>query len=127
MLFINGVAAGVSLCLGGLLDRFSSVSTTSLGKISPAMALGTVAIVNFWAAALLYVLLGLSQKAFNFSTTRLVGAVAGIVCLAAIAAQWSWHGTRPGLDWFQVLAWGGNLAYIGAICGWLVSDSFKRA
>jgi hypothetical protein len=122
MLFLSGVSVGVSLSIGGLLDRFASVSTTSLGKISPAMALGTVAVVNFWAASVLYLLLGLSQKAFNFSTTRLVGAVAGIVCVAAVSAGWS----SAKLEWVQVLAWGGNLAYVGAVCGWLVSDSLKR-
>lgn len=121
MLFLCGVAAGASFSMAGLLDRFSSVSTTSLGKLSPSMALGTVAIVNFWAAGILYALVGISQNAFNFSTSRLVGAVAAIVCLASLAAAIS-DRLNPG----QVLLWGGNLAYIGAICGWMVADSLGR-
>jgi curved DNA-binding protein CbpA len=121
MLFLCGVAAGVSLCVGGLLDRFGAVSTNALGKVSPAMALGTIAVVNFWVAAGLYGLLGLSQKSYNYSTTRLVGAVAAIVALAAAAGQLSWN-----RDGAQVLLWGGNLVYIGAICGWMVSDSVRN-
>jgi tetratricopeptide (TPR) repeat protein len=120
MLFISGVTAGVSLSRGGLLDRFNSVSTTSLGKISPAMALGSIAVVCFWAAAAIYTLLGVSQKAFNVSTTRLLVAVAAIVGLSALSARYS-----SNLDGIQVLLWGGNLSYIGAMCGWMVSDSMK--
>jgi len=122
MLFLSGVTAGVSLSIGGLVDRFNSVSTTSLGKISPAMALGTIAIVNFWAAAAIYAMLGVSQKSFNFSITRLVVAVMAIVGLSALSAEYS-----SSHDGLQVLLWGGNLSYIGAMCGWMVSDSLKNA
>ncbi|HZH98904.1 MAG TPA: DnaJ domain-containing protein, partial [Fimbriimonadaceae bacterium] len=58
MLFLCGVVVGVSLSLGGLVDRFSSVNTTSLGGISPTLALGSIALFSFWAAAALYVGLG---------------------------------------------------------------------
>jgi tetratricopeptide (TPR) repeat protein len=121
MLFLCGVTAGATLSISGRLDRFSSVSTTALGGISPAMALATIAIVNFWGAAALYAVLGLSQNAFNYSTSRLIGAVAMIVAVASLAAVAS-----DRLNPMQVLLWGGNLSYMGGICGWMVTDSLRR-
>jgi tetratricopeptide (TPR) repeat protein len=121
MLFLCGVTTGVALSLGGKLDRFTSVSTTSTGRVAPAMALGTVAMVSFWAAAVLYAIIGLSQNAFNFSTSRLIGAVAGVVSLSTLAAMISQQ-----LNPMQVFLWGGNLTYVGAICGWMITDSFSR-
>jgi tetratricopeptide (TPR) repeat protein len=121
MTFLCGVVVGASLSLGGLVDRFQSLATTSLGRVSPSIALGTIAIVNFWAATLLYILLGVSQRAFNYSTSRVVGAVAIVTFMLAIAAAISGH-----VNAFQVLLWGGNLAYMGALCGWMVADSLRR-
>jgi hypothetical protein len=121
MLFLCGVSVGVSLTLSGLLDRFSSITTTASGRVSPALALSTIAIVSFWAATALYVLISFTQNAFNYSTSRVVGAVSAIVLFAGLAAYFSDH-TNP----LQVILWGGNLTYIGAICGWMVTDSLRR-
>lgn len=121
MLFLTGVGAGVSLSLGRMLDRFSSVSVTALGRISPTVALATVAIVNFWAATALYLLLGLTQQSFNFSATRLIGAsVAGLFILTMGASL------SGSIDAGQVLLWGGNVLYLGSISGWMVGDALRR-
>jgi hypothetical protein len=77
-------------------------------------------LVNFWAAAALYVVLGAAQRAFNFSTTRLLVGVATAVMVLTIAAKIS-----PAIDAGQVLVWGGNVAYLGALVGWMVSDAFR--
>ena len=83
--------------------------------------LGLIAIVNFWAALILFGFLGLSQKSFNLSTTRLaLSGAAATVLLAASAAAGGM------MDGFQVLLWGGNLVYLGSLCGWTVADSFRR-
>lgn len=121
MLFLTGVGTGVALSLGRMLDRFASVSVTALGRLSPTVALASVAIVNFWAAVILYVALGLTQQSFNFSTTRLIsGCAAGLLVLTMGAAL------SPGIKPEQVLLWGGNVLYLGGISGWMVGDALRR-
>jgi curved DNA-binding protein CbpA len=119
MLFLSGVSMGVSLHLGNLLDRFESVYVTSTGRLAPNVALGLVAAANFWAACLLYLVLGLARRAFNFSTTRLLLGVTGATLLLTFGAA-----TSLMVDALQVLTWGGNLVYLGAIVGWMVADAF---
>lgn len=120
VLFFCGVATGSSLATGGWLDRYDSTTMNSLGRRSPTVVLGLVAVVNFWAAALLYLFVGLGQRAFNYSTSRVVGSVAFLTLLFAACAYASY--ISPG----QVLAWGGNLIYLGALLGWMVADAFRR-
>lgn len=121
MLFLTGVATGVSLSLGRMLDRFSAVSVTALGKVSPTVALATVAIVNFWAAVVLYLILGVTQQSFNYSASRLIGAcVAGLLVLTMGASL------SPAIHPDQVFFWGGNVLYIGGISGWMVGDALRR-
>lgn len=120
MMFLSGVSIGASLAVGNLLDRFQSLTTTATGRMGPTVALGLVAVANFWAAAVLYLLLGAFQRAFNFSTTRIVAGVAAVTGLLALGA-----GLSPVLSAFQIVLWGGNLVYIGALVGWMVADAFR--
>jgi len=122
MSFLSGIAIGASLLVGGYLDRFQSSLTTTVGRLSPNLALVSVAVVNFWLAALLYVALGLSQGAFYRSTSRLVGAVGAATLFLSLAAAVS----DPISGW-QVLLWAGNLVYVGAVCGWMVADALADA
>lgn len=121
VLFLSGVAIGASLASAGLLDQLHTLTTNIMGRPAPTMTLGFVAAVSFWAAALLYGLLGMSQKAFNLSTSRLVVFVAGATALLSASAA-----ANGIIDGFQVLLWGGNLVYLGSLCGWTVADSFRR-
>ncbi len=122
MLFLTGVVTGSCLSAGNLLDRFISSTTNSVGKFGPMVALGTVAVVNFWFAAALYAILGLIRGTFNLSATRLLyGVGVTTLCLTIAAAL-----APRGFEAVQVFLWGGNLVYIGAICGWLVADSFTQ-
>ncbi len=120
MMFLSGVSVGASLSIGNLLDRFTAISTNSMGKIGPPVALAFVSVVNFWIAVLMYAGLGVLQNAFNYSTSRLLGAVGAATLLLALFSCFS-----PGLNFFQVFFWGGNLIYIGSLCGWVVADSFR--
>lgn len=122
MLFLTGVAIGAAFMVGGLLDRFSAVSMSSQGRVSPTIALATVSIVSFWAAAVLYAALGATQRTTNYSVTRLFAAILGALLLATIAATAS-----PTLIPWQILVWGGNLLYIGGVCGWMTADALRRA
>lgn len=121
MLFLCGVFLGASFSVGHLLDRFSTVTTSTFGGIAPSLALAAVAVANFWAAALMYVAIGVAHGSFNFSTSRIVAAVAGSTVLLALAS-----GVSSGLNGWQTLLWGGNVTYVGALCGWMVADSFRR-
>ena len=116
MMLLAGVAVGASMSLAGWLDRLSSPGSTS-GRLPPGVALLFVAIANFWLAGLLYLQSGAARKAFDYSAGRLVGAVGATTSLFALAAQLSGR-----LDPIQVLLWGGNAAYVGAIAGWLAAD-----
>jgi len=120
LLFLTGVVVGAALAMGNLLDRFQSSVTTATGKVSPNLALGLVALVNFWAAVLVYLLLGAFQRAFNFSTTRILLAVSIQVAVLTVAS-----GVTQRMDGLQVLAWGGNVAYLGALVGWFAADAFR--
>lgn len=120
MLFLSGIAVGASLAMGNLLDRFQSLATTATGRTGPAVTLAIVAVANFWGAAVLYMLLGVFQRAFNFSMTRLLAGTAVVTLMLALFTALGTH-IEPG----QVIAWGGNLVYLGALAGWLVADSFR--
>lgn len=121
VLFFTGIATGASLAVAGWLDRYEATTTNALGKRSPTVVLGYVAIVNFWAAALLYLFIGLAQQAFNYSTSRVVGAVAFLTILFSVCAF-----ANYAMDALQVLAWGGNIIYAGSLLGWMVADAFRR-
>lgn len=120
MSFLSGVALGASMSYGNHIDRFFSVATSSLGRVTPVVALATVAVVNFWVAAGLYALLGALQRGFNYSTTRVVIAVAATTLLLALASRFS-----SVIDGTQTLLWAGNLVYVGSLCGWMVADSMR--
>ena len=118
MLFVCGASAGAALAVTNLIDRLDPFSN---GKISPAVLLGVIAIVSFPAACVLYFAVGFSQKAFNVTTTRLIGAVGALTAGLAIASL-----ATTSIQFAQVLLWGGNLAYLGALCGWMVADGLRK-
>jgi len=120
VLFLSGVATGASFSLGGWLDRYDSIATNTFGRRSPTATLGIVALINFWAAVVLYLFIGLGQRYFNYSTSRIIGAVTFLTLLYAGCAFASYA-----LDAGQVLLWGGNIIYLGTVIGWLVADAFR--
>ncbi len=121
MLFVSGLALGASLTAGGLMQRFSSMQGSAVMKVSPMVALGIVALVNFWLALLLYFFVGASQNAFNASTSRAMGGVAAATAFLTIAST-----VQGVIDPLQVLLWGGNVVYIGLLVGWMVADGFTQ-
>lgn len=119
-LFVSGLGMGITLSRGYMVDRFSSLATTATGKAGPIIPLSIVALANFWVAFLLYLVLGTFQRAFTYSATRLFASVTGALCTLAIASA------VVDIEPLQVLLWGGNVAYPGALIGWLLADSFRR-
>ena len=120
MLFLTGVAMGVGLSMGNLMDRFDSLASNAMNRVSPALALATIAVVNFWFALLLYLAVGARERSHSQSVNRLFVGV-GVVVVMMSAACFG----ADRIDPLQTFLWGGNLAYVGAVCGWLVADSLR--
>ena len=118
-LFLSGVGVGAALAVGNWLDRFDAMTNSSSGRAGPTLVLGIVAMVNFWVSAILYVLIAVGLRAFNYSTTRLMGAVSLVTVLLALACFPS--RIHPA----ETLFWGGNLVYIGGLVGWMATDSMR--
>jgi curved DNA-binding protein CbpA len=119
-MFIAGVTVGASLSVGNLVDRYSEMSVTSTGRFSPSMALGCASMVQFWFAAALYGAIGLVQRAWNYSTTRLIIGVAAATLAMSLAAC-----LNVSVNPVQILFWGGNVIYVGALIGWIIADAFR--
>lgn len=121
MLFLCGVAAGATLALAGLVNTFAGFGSSATTRISPPVLLAAVAIVNFWAATALYMVVGATQDAFNESTSRFLAGVAGVTAVLALAAS-----ATQAIDSAQVALWGGNVVYLGAVVGWMVADGIRQ-
>lgn len=122
MLFVSGLIVGVALTLGRLLERFESVTSSASMRVAPIMALTGIAVFSFVLAAIVYVALATSQDAFNRTTSRLMAGVVLSTMLLGLLAS------IPGrVDTNQVLLWGGNLCFVGAVLGWMVADGFRKA
>jgi hypothetical protein len=121
MLFLAGVSLGAGLSLAGHLDRFEAMTSNALNRVSPALALASVAIVNFWAAVFLYALVGGRAGSHTYSMSRLIAGVGGALGVMALAA-----GGSASIQPVQVLIWGGNLIYAGAVSGWMVADALRE-
>ena len=123
MLFLSGVSTGAVLCASNFIDRFNASTITATGRVSsPIVALTSVAIVNYWAAAALYTVVSLAQRGYTYSHLRFMIGVAVTTLILVAASAFSTTHFEP----LQVLLWGGNLTYLGGICGWMVADSFRR-
>lgn len=120
MLFLSGVALGATLNAGRHVDPYYATFGSALSRVPPALGLALISIVNFWAACLFFLGISANQGSMNRSLGVMLLGTAGAVVVIAVGAYAS--GTvRPE----QVLLWGGNLAYLGTVVGWLVSDAFR--
>lgn len=120
MSLLAGVTIGASLSLGGLVDTLESTTPLNARRASPAVGLMLVAMVNYWLAVCFYMISSLANRSFDFSTGRTLGAVGFVTMLFAGAASLSGH-----YDPLQIILWGGNLCYVGAVVGWLAGDSLR--
>ncbi|HVT13321.1 MAG TPA: DnaJ domain-containing protein [Fimbriimonadaceae bacterium] len=122
MLFLSGAILGSCMSLDNLLDSVHSMGTTALGKMSPTVALATIAAVSFWAATAMYIVIGLVGRSFNLTTSRVIACVVAGTCLLSIAGE-----ATGSISGIQIFIWGGNVVYIGVLCGWIVADALKTA
>jgi hypothetical protein len=122
MLFFSGVALGSCMALDGLLSNVRSMGSTAMGRVSPAVALATIAVVSYWGAVAMYVAIAANWKKFDLATSRIMTSVAAGTALIAMAAE-----ATNSISGMQVLLWGGNVVYLGSLCGWLVTDALRSA
>jgi hypothetical protein len=122
MLTISGVAMGASMAISDHLETFTSTHQGGAARLSPSAILAALALLNFWLAAIVFAVIGLTQNAINRSVARAIGCAAVLVLVFTIVCAAGSSGIRE----TQVLLWGGNLVYLGTLCGWMMSDSFRR-
>jgi tetratricopeptide (TPR) repeat protein len=117
-----GVLLSVNNAVRDLDDEliFPSVRASGIKKVS--YPLGLILLVlsffSFYAAGLVYVLIGWLQESVSISILRVFASVLGLVALGAMA-----FGQGAG----QVLLFGGNLAFVGILVGWGIGDLFRPA
>jgi peptidoglycan/LPS O-acetylase OafA/YrhL len=104
------------------LETFTSTHQGGAARLSPSAILAALALLNFWLAAIVFAVIGLTQNAINRSVARAIGCAAVLVLVFTIVCAAGSSGIRE----TQVLLWGGNLVYLGTLCGWMMSDSFRR-
>lgn len=122
MLLIAGLSTGVCLFLADALDSFEFATGSAVARLSPAKLIGIVAFFSFWLACAAYFVVGQTQQAFNRSMSAFLAGVVGTTVAFGLA------GLSRGPDHaLQNLWWGANLVYIGALVGWVVTDSLGRS
>lgn len=120
MFVLAGTAIGASMSAGNLLGPFDLGGSSTVHKIHPAVALGSIACVSFWAALVVYWIVGVSQRAFNPSLSKLFAAVSLAVGAFSLARFGSGNEAVV-----QTLLWSGNVVYAGSALGWLVADGIR--
>jgi curved DNA-binding protein CbpA len=121
MLLVAGATIGACLSLGNYLDRFEFAAVNVVGRLSPVLALGCLSLLNFWAAAMVYAFVAVTQRTVDKTASRVVGGVCSLTLLFTGAAALS-----PAVDWFEVLLWSGNVLYVATVVGWMAADAFRR-
>jgi len=119
MFILNGLLTGVMLSASGWVAPLEDSLPWRMQKkgISAGLILVLFCALCFPVAALIYSLLGMLQQAFNASISR---AFAATALLAAGFALFYPH------DVLQTLLLGGNLIFVGMICGWVLADAFRN-
>jgi curved DNA-binding protein CbpA len=120
MLFLSGIALGVSASIGGYVDHLRSLLAGSSGKLSPFSILAILGLVSFWLATITYFASGLAKDAFTYSASRAFGFVAA-AALAFSLSAWMTGSISP----IQAVLWGANLIWLGTLCGWAIADGFR--
>jgi len=118
--------------LSGIILGFTMAATSAVRHIGdelilaggggrgPSIPLGLVLIVlsfvSFYAAALLYALIGILQESLTPSMLRVFGVVTGVVLLLTAVYE-------PGR--VSVLLHGGNIVFLALVIGWFLGDFFR--
>lgn len=120
------------LLLTGLLLGFTLAATAAVRRIDDELILVgsrtgslflplglvmiTVSVFSFYAAALLYGIVGFLQESFTVSMARVFGVVVAVVLLLTALYD-------PGRG--QVFLFGGNVVFLALLIGWAIGDFFR--
>jgi hypothetical protein len=120
-MLVSGVAMGASLSASDLLDHFDLGGGVAGYRIHPGFMVAFVSLINFWLAFAIYVLVGVTQKSFHVSVTRLIGFVAiGVVGFGFARFGIGWEAVG------QTILWAGSILYLAGLIGWFVADGLRR-
>lgn len=121
-LAVCGIVLGVTLACTNTIARLSEelkFNPFAGGKFQLPMGLLLLVVcsVNFWAGAVLYILLGVLRESLGISMMRVFSAVAMTVLLIAGVFE-------PGR--LTIAAVGGNIVFLGMLFGWWIGDFFRQ-
>lgn len=116
-LVVGGLILGLGLGLGKFLNKFSTTVVTVVGKLDMVLMIFPVVLVNFWAGLLVYFWLGAVKGSIGRSGARLLGSSGLLLFATTLGCVFAY---RQGTD--QMLMWLGNLAYMGCLVGWALSE-----
>lgn len=117
-----GLVLGVTLAATAAIRRIDDElvlpgARASGGAFLPiGLVLIVVSVLSFYAAALLYTILGFLQESFTPSMARVFGAVIAVVLLLTAVYD-------PGRS--QVFFFGGNVVFLALLIGWALGDFFR--
>lgn len=123
----------VVMALAGLVLGFTLAATAAIRRIDDELILPgarssqgshlplgliliVVSILSFYAAALLYGIIGFIQESLTPSMVRVFGAVMTVVLLLTV-----FYSPGPG----QVFLFGGNVVFLALLIGWALGDFFR--
>lgn len=120
MSLLGGITIGAAFTAGRLVEPWGSPDAET-GM--PPILLGGIAVVNFWIAAVAFVLVNLAQQRPSVTLSRLIAGNAAWAFV--LSGVWFFKMNLNGFG--QGLLWAGNLAFIGVLAGWFLTSNVIRA
>lgn len=94
----------------------SAIAGSGRGGVPIGLLLIVVSFLSFYAAAMLYAIIGFLQEAITPSMLRVFGAVIAVTLMMAMIYE-------PGRG--QLLLYGPNVVFLSLILGWFLGDFFR--
>ena len=114
---VLGFTMAATMAIRRMDDELVLPGARSSGGFLPlGLILIVVSILSFYAAALLYAIIGFLQESLTPSMLRVFGAVVIVVLLLTVIYT-------PGPT--QVFLFGGNVVFLAFLIGWVLGDFFR--
>lgn len=120
MLAMAGITIGSVLAMANAVEGIDAGRVSS-SALPPVFAIGIFTLVNFWFAALVFVVLSSFYKIANPSLSRFLASCVGVTLAFSGAAY-----IQSSQLALQVLLWGGAFIVWGGIVGWMATNSFRN-
>ena len=121
MLAVCGGLLGMTMAISGAINRIDDelILTGASGRgahLPVGLIVLVLALINFYFAAAVYVVVALFQESFTKTMQRVF--LAAFLATVGLALAYA-----PGQ--FQVFLWGGNVVFLSLVIGWLVGDFLR--